>query len=96
MGKRDRDVLYEGKQREREKGTQPNLRVHLSGGSSLSNCPCSTSCIKEAFNELEAPAITLHLPPSDVNTRLFVDSVTKCVNCTLPKQILFFQPLLHV
>lgn len=63
VGKRDRDVLYEGKQREREKGTQPNLRVHLSGGSSLSNCPCSTSCIKEAFNELEAPAITLHLPP---------------------------------
>lgn len=57
--KQERDVPYEGRQS--EKDTQHELWVHLSEVSSLSDCPCFTARLKEAFNELEWPAIMLHL-----------------------------------
>lgn len=45
VGKQERDVLHEI-EREREKHTQLNLWVHLSGVSSLSDCPCFAPCIR--------------------------------------------------
>lgn len=91
-GGKARQTCYMKEGRERNTHN-PNLWVHLFGVSSLSNCPCFTACIKEAFNELEWPALMLHLSPDWSSctpiTSLFVNGTRKCDNCIIPKQIFF-------